>query len=305
MKYCPNCQTRYTDDTLKFCLQDGALLVADSEEAAPTVVFDEAETVVTPRQVEPLLIEVPQTSAPETFAPNAEQYPKMHIPAAQIAPPKKSRTFLTVLLTGLLTLLLLGAGGLGVWLYMRNKQAEVAKNTVSNNQILNTNSNTKSNVRNSPSPTATPRNQNDSNAANANSAAPPPSVNVEQVKGEVSSRIDSWVDLTESRNLNAYMNHYAGTVDYYNKKDVSTSYIRSDKQRAFNDFDSIEMNVSNLNVKPDASGERATAEFDKEWVFDGDEKYSAGKVRTQLQLKKVNGQWLIVGERDLKVYYTE
>ena len=302
MKHCPNCQTRYTDNTLKFCLQDGTPLVADSEEAAPTVMFDEAETVVAARQVEPLAIDVP-----ETAASNWEQNRTAHVPpAAQAAPPKKSRTFLVVLLTALLTLLLLGAGGLGVWLYMRNKQAEVAKNTASNNQTLNTNSNTRSNARNSPSPTATPRNQNDSNAVNTNSnSAPMPAVNAEQLKNEVSSRIDSWIDLTESRNLNAYMNHYAGTVDYYNKKDVSASYIRSDKQRAFSDFDSIEMNVSNLNVKPDASGERATAEFDKEWVFDGDEKYSAGKVRTQLQLKKVNGQWLIVGERDLKVYYTE
>jgi hypothetical protein len=60
-----------------------------------------------------------------------------------------------------------------------------------------------------------------------------------------------------------------------------------------------------MTVTPDASGERATAVFDKEWNFSGAEKTSAGKVKQQLQLKKVNGQWLISGERDLKVYYTE
>ncbi len=80
------------------------------------------------------------------------------------------------------------------------------------------------------------------------------------------------------------MNLYAGTVDYYNRKGIGAGSIRSDKQRAFNDFDSIEMNISNLSITPDASGERATAVFDKEWVFEGEEKYSAGKVQSQLQL---------------------
>jgi hypothetical protein len=28
MKFCPNCKTNYTDDTLRFCLSDGASLIA-------------------------------------------------------------------------------------------------------------------------------------------------------------------------------------------------------------------------------------------------------------------------------------
>jgi hypothetical protein len=67
--------------------------------------------------------------------------------------------------------------------------------------------------------------------------------------------------LTESRDMNGYMNYYADTVDYYNKRGASASFMRGDKQRAFNDFDSIEMNVSNLSVTPDASGERRDRRF--------------------------------------------
>jgi len=300
MKHCPNCQTRYTDDTLRFCLQDGTPLADDSEEILPTVAFGETETVFPPRQVEPLPVNLPETSAS-----NWEQSRETPVSPTQIAPPRKSKTFLIVLLTAFATLLLLGAGGIGAWLYLRNNQNEIAKNTASNNQVVNTNSNPKSNVKNSPSPTATPKNQLDANAANAVESPAPVAVDVAQVKKEVSGRINSWIALTESRNINEYMNLYAGTVDYYNGKGIGAGSIRSDKQRAFNEFDSIEMNISNLSITPDASGERATAVFDKEWVFEGEEKYSAGKVQSQLQLRKINGQWLITGERDLKVYYTE
>jgi cell division protein FtsB len=300
MKHCPNCQTRYTDDTLRFCLQDGTPLADDSEEVQPTVAFGETETVVSPRQVEPLPVNSPETSAPNWG--QSRETPVQPIQGAR----RKSKTFLVVLLTAFLTLLLLGAGGIGAWLYLRNQrnnQNEVAGNTAGNNQTANTNSNTKSNVKSSPSPTATPKNQLDANAANAVESPAP--VDAAQVRKEVSARINSWIALTESRNINDYMNLYAGTVDYYNQKSVGAGSIRSDKQRAFNNFDSIEMNVSNLSVTPDASGERATAVFDKEWIFEGEDKYSAGKVQSQLQLRKINGQWLITGERDLKVYYTE
>lgn len=302
MKYCPNCQTRYTDDTLRFCLQDGSPLADDSIEAS-TVAFGETETVVTPKQVEPL-----PTVQPETSAPNWEQNQTTHLPPPQTATPKKSKTFLLVVLAALATLFLLGVGGIGAWLYLRSNSGDVVKNTAANNPVVNTNTNVKSNVsnvKNSPSPTAPPKNNLNSNTDDTNVNPVPIQIDTEQVKKEVSSRVNSWIALTKSRNISAYMNLYAPTVDYYNQRDISSSAIRSDKQRAFGNYDSIEMNISNLKVTPDSSGENATAVFDKEWVFEGDASYSAGKVQSQLQMKKINGQWLITAERDLKVYYTE
>lgn len=80
--------------------------------------------------------------------------------------------------------------------------------------------------------------------------------------------------------------------------------MRSDKENAFRQYSGIRLSISNLTVTPDASGERATAVFDKEWVFDGERRF-AGKVQSQMQFKKVNGQWLITGERDLRQYSAE
>ena len=61
--------------------------------------------------------------------------------------------------------------------------------------------------------------------------------------------------------------------------------------------------IGNVDVNVGASGETATASFDKEWVFEGARR-STGKVRQQLQFRRISGQWLITSESDVRVYYT-
>ncbi len=48
MKSCPNCGSKYTDDTLSFCLSDGSRLADDGSTGAVTVVLGETDTVVRP-----------------------------------------------------------------------------------------------------------------------------------------------------------------------------------------------------------------------------------------------------------------
>ncbi len=308
MKYCPNCQTRYTDNTLRFCLQDGAPLIAEAEDAgAPTVQLGETETLVTPRAVEPLRFDLPEQTR------QAQESQPAFSPPPEAAPPKKSKVLPLVLLTALVTLLLLGAGVAASWIYLKNNRADMTKNTAVNTNNKSTESNVKanSNVKSSPATVDLPKNENAANISNGANTAPAvnltpvPNVDREQIKEEVAERVDGWRALTESRDLNDYMKYYADTVDYYNKRGASAASIRADKQRAFGSFDSIEMNISNLSVTPDATGERATAVFDKEWVFDGEEKSSSGKVKSEIQMRKINGEWRITSERDLKVYYIE
>ncbi len=302
MKQCPNCQKEYSDDTLRFCLQDGTPLIvpAATEAETPTVVFTDSETLVSPRQVERMDIPVvkaesqnwQQTSQSQTY----DTEPVV----------KKSKVLPAVLLTAFVMFLLFG-GAIGTWLYLNKNQTETAKTNV-NKALVNHKTPPKENVNAevikspeedtpSPSPSATPK--------DSPTATPPANFNPEQVKREVSEKIDAWKKAAESVNLNGYMNYYADKIDYYNKKGASLATVRSDKQKAFGKFDYIKVDISNLRVTPDTSGERATAIFDKEWNFEGDNSYSAGKVQTQLQLKKFEGRWLITGERDLKVYYTE
>ena len=64
----------------------------------------------------------------------------------------------------------------------------------------------------------------------------------------------------------------------------------------------MQVNISNLKVTPAASGNRATAVFDKSWRFENDSTTSEGKVQQQLTLEKLGENWVIVGEKDLKTY---
>ncbi len=294
MKYCPNCQTNYTDDELQFCLQDGTPLAEIPDQTAPTVVFDtESETVVSPKQVEPIHFDLPSSYQSN----QADWQPSQ--PVIVQRETKKTNTAAIVLLTALGTILLLGIGGIGAWLYLKNNKTEVAVNTNTTpaNRPVNTNSannqNSNANLA-TPSPTATPTAQ--------------PTMNPKQVKQiseDVKNVVDDWKSASENLDIETHLSQYADTVDYYKGGRVSIAKVRADKEKAYAAYDSININITNMKITPDAAGEKATALFDKEWTFEGENKYSSGKVQQLLTLDKINGKWLITGEKDLKVYYKE
>jgi hypothetical protein len=328
MKYCPNCQTTYTDETLKFCLQDGTPLVESVDSPMDTVSFGNEETVITTRQVErveriePIHVPVQQSPPPQ------QQYQQQQIPPPQIVQPpirqqtelppviethrevSKPRTGSTVALTILGTLLLLGLLG-GAWMFMRNRDTEVAVNV--NTGALPPAVNRPVNVNSAANQAL---NQPSNQTLNANIGSIPPTatatpvakptLNSEQanvVTEDVQNTVDDWRSSTEDLDIDAHLSQYANTVDYYRAGRVGLAQVRADKQRAYNQYDSVELNISNMKVTPDETGNRATALFDKEWNFAGDRKNSSGKVQQQLTLSKIGGRWLITGEKDVKVYY--
>ena len=124
MKICPHCQTRYTDDTLQFCLQDGAALTSDdAETSTPTVAFtDEQETVVKSRPPDQIEFDLQTSNQSQNWQPAAASSA-----ANYQTEPKKSNTGLIIAITVLATLLL-AAIGVGAWFYFANKK-EVAKDT--------------------------------------------------------------------------------------------------------------------------------------------------------------------------------
>jgi hypothetical protein len=110
MKQCPNCQTTYTDDALRFCLADGTALVP-----AP----NEAETVRIPFNKNPVRVDVPPDSAPTVFT----------LPPVSSAQPKSKGAGLIVGgVLGVLLLFLL-IGGVAAFVLLRSsndKKANVA-----------------------------------------------------------------------------------------------------------------------------------------------------------------------------------
>lgn len=109
MKQCPACKTNYTDDTLQFCLTDGASLIS-----AP----NSAETMRMSFNNEPMRINVPPDSAPTVFA---------QPPVSQNQPAKKGFGLIVAGILGLF--LLLTVAGFAAFFLLRpteNKNTVVA-----------------------------------------------------------------------------------------------------------------------------------------------------------------------------------
>lgn len=300
MRTCPSCHSQYTDDTLRFCLQDGAPLEVLPVTQQPTVSLagQELETAA-------------RVNAPAPESEVTQWKPKREVTdASPVTPPSSgSKTALAVAATAVVMLLVFVVVGIGAWIYFKGFGNDIARNAHngSGNQNAVPPGNMNSNNLNTPAPTVTPSttavSNNNGLPDRKITQTPTSQIDKQQVAREVSQQVNSWKSLAESGDLDSYMSKYAGSVDYYRKRGASIDFVRRDKQRAFRMFSSMSVNISNMDVKVHDSGERVTADFDKEWVFDGSRR-STGKVRQQMQFRKVNGQWLITGERDVKVYNT-
>ena len=133
----------------------------------------------------------------------------------------------------------------------------------------------------------------------------PPNVDATEVSKEVTEALDAWADSTRERDLDAHSRAYADTLElFYKKTNVPASQVLAERERAFKRYDSMDVRITNVEIKPDASGRRAAATFDKSWDFRADDKTSNGHVRQQLTFVKQGDRWLITAERDLQVYST-
>lgn len=263
MKTCPTCKTTYTDNSLAFCLQDGSQLVT---------FFDDPETVISARNQ--FSINPQSNSAPSNWSNPEPQEPK------------KSRTMLVVLATIVVTVLLIGGVGIGVWMFTKNNlQTQVIQNTNVNVAKPNVNIAT---------PTATP--------------TPKPTINPTEVTGikkDIENVIMDWKTASEDFDLETNISNYADTVDYYKGGKVNKSKIKQDKDKAYKLYDTINIKLSGIKITPDASGEKVTAVFNKEWDFANEERVNRGEVQQQIIFSKIGGKWKIVSEKDLKVLWTD
>ncbi|MBK7708206.1 MAG: nuclear transport factor 2 family protein [Acidobacteria bacterium] len=273
MKTCPSCNSQYTDDTLRFCLQDGTPLVEPS--GAPTIAFNEQETFVSARPTNPPIAGFERQTQP------------MLAPA-----PAPARSNLLIVAVLILAVLLLAFVGVGAWIIY------TGGSPYSRTNPMLANANTDKPVTSSKPRTDTAVNKPASNVkANSNANA-----DSQQIKTDVAERIETWRTGIEAVNLDRFMENYAESVDYYNGRGTTRAAVRDDKQRAFVKFDSMKMTISNMTITPGAGGTRAVAVFDKEWIFtNAAGERNAGKVRQQLTLEKINGKWLIILEKDLKI----
>jgi ketosteroid isomerase-like protein len=291
VKICPACRTAYTDDTLRFCLQDGSPLGPAADTASPTVAFNEFETV--------------SSVSAGTEQPSAEtEWRKSEVTRIAGTAQKPSRPARGLIwgLFAVVALLLFGLASLLVWSVLKNDTGAGNTNAAG---TITANANTAGDAGGifaSPSqetPQPTPTTRPDTSPSPTPGSTPP--TDTERIMREVSDTIYRWKERLEARDLNGTMSYYAATVNYYRRANATKAFVRNNKNTALSRFSSISISISDLSVSVAATGQTAIAEFDKEWVFIGARR-STGKVRSRLSFRNDDGRWLITGERDLKVY---
>jgi hypothetical protein len=124
MKHCPMCGSSYTDDTLVYCLQDGATLQRPGEAADPLSMATTLREDTRDAPTEGLN----HSSAPTAKISSSAMPTALYQPArptapntggaAEIAAPPANATRV-VLVTVVATILLLGLGGIGAWMLFR------------------------------------------------------------------------------------------------------------------------------------------------------------------------------------------
>ena len=149
MKICPQCQNKYTDDTLKFCLQDGKpldtvsdektlVLNADSfvndetiaENFAPKTFEDDVtEQVTIDRKPEKATVENPSS---ETVVNNLETERTAYVTENSVSR-SGGMTFASGFFLAIFLLVLIGAGALAAW---------KLPGMIGKNEVSNTNANT-------------------------------------------------------------------------------------------------------------------------------------------------------------------
>jgi hypothetical protein len=282
-------------------LQDGATLLRVSGGGAP----DTEKTLrieAASRREEPPPTEILGPSVQPTASNSPVTIPQQPRPTelsahgyAAPATTAGKKNVLVIPITIAATVLALALGGLGAWLLLGGRENGGADNGVRVNV---------GGAKGTPTPGSSPA-ASPTNAASAQRPAASPSpVDVAALRNEVTALLNGWANSSMAHDINTHMSYYADTLDtYYTKSNVSAGEVRADRQRAYETYSSLDISLSNIQITPDATGERATVVLDKTWNFTGEERATSGSVQQRLTLAKIAGRWRITGEKDLRVYY--
>lgn len=286
MKYCPYCLNQYSDLMLSFCLQDGTPLgmMPVKQSNIDTVAFSRPVTVQNILPTSDFRLDQPPRN-------QTQQYSQPDPAATGRA--KKSRKGLIALAIVVPVVMLATAGGGAAWIYFEKQKRASAQETAT---VAAAEKETTDKPPEQPAVPETLKSQ--SSETNAK-------IDVEAIKKEVAGVVESWKDYTEGHNAAKLGAMYGEKVDYLGKPGVSGGEIRAEMQKTFDAFSEIGITISNLTVAVDSEGTSATAVFDKEWTYEARPKLSEGKAHIKLHFQKLGGEWKIVTERQLKVYYNE
>ena len=118
------------------------------------------------------------------------------------------------------------------------------------------------------------------------SSAPVMDQSADSAEYEIRNALEGWAQSTRNRDVDSHLRYYSDTLDYYyNRTLVPSSKVREDRIRAFAKFNYLSVQLSNMNIQLDSTGQRATVVFDKTFDFRGDNgAFYNGSVQDQATL---------------------
>jgi uncharacterized protein (TIGR02246 family) len=113
----------------------------------------------------------------------------------------------------------------------------------------------------------------------------------------ITDLLERWVAAARAGDAAAQAVLYAPQVErYFQARNVSRHRVQRDREQAFSKAGKVQrFQIGNVHTTLQGA-DRALVTFDKEWQF---ARGGAGKSRSQLRLRKVDGEWRIASERNL------
>lgn len=123
-----------------------------------------------------------------------------------------------------------------------------------------------------------------------------------EMKATLRTALNDWVAATNARDIDRQMTFYNPVVEaFYRSRNASREDVRRDKERVFERASSIDIRTSAPDIRLSADGRTATMRFHKRYEIVGGGEDRRGEVVQELRWQRINGEWRITSERDLRV----
>lgn len=119
---------------------------------------------------------------------------------------------------------------------------------------------------------------------------------------ELQEAFYNWLEANKEGDVNRQMRYYNSKVSaFYRWRDANLSDVRAEKSRVLGHADTIHIEASDPDIAISSDGQQATVRYRKRYRIEGNEINRTGEVLQELRWKRINNQWRIVSERDVKV----
>jgi ketosteroid isomerase-like protein len=124
----------------------------------------------------------------------------------------------------------------------------------------------------------------------------------EETEATLRGALNDWVAATNARDIDKQMRFYNPVVDsFYRMRNASRDDVRADKARVFERASLVDIRTGTPAIRLSLDGRTAIMLFNKRYAIEGGGMDRRGEVIQELRWQRIDGEWRITSERDLRV----